>query len=198
MCSIKRSGKTLKFDNIEVNKKEFHASKEAIALNLLDTSKIVISDKFKYSDNGFKYFIGYKNDNIVPLLCLILLKMSGYIEYFENGGKSMSFMIKDTSVLVKYNEIWNKIKKALNSKFYTMLVYDEKYLKAKVGEYYGLVKTNFCDEKTPKEGVHHTCIACMSIDSLIRIEKKKKISTSLFRRMQVWNKEDEDAWIYRR
>ena len=172
MCSIKRSGKTLKFDNIEVNKKEFHASKEAIALNLLDTSKIVISGKFKYSDNGFKYFIGYKDDNIVPLLCLILLNMTGYIEYFENGGKSMSFVIKDTSVLVKYNEIWNKIKKALNSKFYTVLVYDEKYLKAKVREYYGLVKTNFCDEKTPKEGVHHTCIACMSIDSLIRIEKK--------------------------
>ena len=155
MCSIKRSGKTLKFDNIEVNKKEFHASKEAIALNLLDTSKIVISGKFKYSDNGFKYFIGYKDDNIVPLLCLILLNMSGYIEYFENGGKSMSFVIKDISVLVKYNEIWNKIKKALNSKFYTMLVYDEKYRKAKVREYYGLVKTNFYDENTKRRCPSH-------------------------------------------
>ena len=31
--------------------------------------------------------------------------MSGYTNYFENGGKNMSFMIEDDSVLVKYNEI---------------------------------------------------------------------------------------------
>ena len=30
--------------------------------------------------------------------------MSGYIKYFENGGKNMSFMIEDDIVLVKYNE----------------------------------------------------------------------------------------------
>ena len=43
--------------------------------------------------------------------------MSGYIKYFENGGKNMSFTIKDNSVLVKYNEIWNKIKKTLSITF---------------------------------------------------------------------------------
>ena len=42
--------------------------------------------------------------------------MSGYIKYFENSRKNMSFVIKDDSVLVKYNEIWNKIKKTLNIK----------------------------------------------------------------------------------
>ena len=30
--------------------------------------------------------------------------MSGYIKYFENGGKNMSFMIEDDIALVKYNE----------------------------------------------------------------------------------------------
>ena len=30
---------------------------------------------------------------------------------FENGGKNVSFIIKNDSVLVKYNETWNKIKK---------------------------------------------------------------------------------------
>ena len=44
----------------------------------------------------------------------------------------MSFMTEDDSVLVKYNEISNKIKKTLNIKFHSMLVYDEKYIKAKV------------------------------------------------------------------
>ena len=36
--------------------------------------------------------------------------MTGYMEYFENGGKNMSFLIKDEHVLDKYNEIWDKIK----------------------------------------------------------------------------------------
>ena len=37
--------------------------------------------------------------------------MSGYIKYFVNGGKKMSFIVKDDSTLVKYNGIWNKIKR---------------------------------------------------------------------------------------
>ena len=47
--------------------------------------------------------------------------MSGYIKYFENEGKNMSSMIKDDGALVKYNEIWSKMKKTLNIKFHSML-----------------------------------------------------------------------------
>ena len=69
------SEQTLKFGNIVVNKKEFHASKQAIALNLVYTNKIVISDKFKYSDDGSKYFIGYlHDDDIIKPLCINWLK----------------------------------------------------------------------------------------------------------------------------
>ena len=46
--------------------------------------------------------------------------MSGYIKYFENGGKNMFFVIKDGDVLDKYNETWNKIKNKLNIKFQSM------------------------------------------------------------------------------
>ena len=49
------SEQTLKFGDIVVNKKEFHASKQAIASNLVDINKIVISDKFKHND-GSKFF----------------------------------------------------------------------------------------------------------------------------------------------
>ena len=59
MYSTQKSGKTLKFDHIEANKKECHASKQTIDLNLADINKIVISDKFEHSDKGFKIFIGY-------------------------------------------------------------------------------------------------------------------------------------------
>ena len=52
------SENTPKFDNIRVNKKEFHKSKKPIDLSLVNVDLIVVSDKFKHSDDGFKYFIG--------------------------------------------------------------------------------------------------------------------------------------------
>ena len=95
------SEKTLKFDNIRVNKKEFHKSKQTINLDLVNIDQIVVSDKFKHSDDGFKYFIGYKEGEIVKPLCIILPQMSGYIKYFETGDKNMSLVIKDDDVLDK-------------------------------------------------------------------------------------------------
>ena len=86
------SEKTLKFNNIRLNRIEFH--------------------KWKHSDDGFKYFIGYQEAEIVKSLCIILPQMSGHVKYQENGGKNMSFMIKDDSVLNKYNEIWEKLRKS--------------------------------------------------------------------------------------
>ena len=54
-----------------------------------------------------------------------------------------SFMIKDNSMLDKYNETQKKIKKTLIIKFYSMPVYDEKYLKARVKEFNGVIKIKF-------------------------------------------------------
>ena len=105
-------------------------------------------------------------------LCIILPHMSRYIKYFENGGKNMSFMIKDDRVFDKYNEFWNKIKKTLRIKIHSMLFYDEKYIKAKVREFNGVIKTNFLGDEIPKENVHYACIACITIDSVMKMEKK--------------------------
>ena len=88
-------------------------------------------DKFKHSDGGFKYFIGYKEGEIVKLLCIILPQMTEYIKYFENGRKNMSFVIKGGMCLNRYNDIWNKIKETLSIKFHSIPVYDEKYIKHK-------------------------------------------------------------------
>ena len=87
MYSIKINKKTLKFDSVEVSKKELNASKQPIALNLTNVNQILISNKFEHSDKGFKYFIGYKNDNIIKPLCIIIPQIGGYIKYFENGWK---------------------------------------------------------------------------------------------------------------
>ena len=83
--------------------------------------------------------------------------MRGYIKYFENGGKNMSFVIKDNDVLDKYNEIWDKIKREL--KLQSMPVYDEKCIKAKVTEFNSVIKTNFLSDEIPKESMYYSCIA---------------------------------------
>ena len=52
------SEKTLKLNNIRVNKKEFHKSKQPLDLMFVKVDQIVLSDKFEHSEEGFKYFIG--------------------------------------------------------------------------------------------------------------------------------------------
>ena len=56
-----------------------------------------------------------------------------------------------------------------------MPVDDEKYIKVKAREFNGVIKTNFLGDKMPKENVHYTCIACITTDSVMKIERKKKI-----------------------
>ena len=163
------SEKTLKFNNIRLNKKEFHKSKEPIDLLSVDLDQIVVSYKFKHNDEGFKYFIGYLKGEIVKPLCIILLQMSGYIKYFENGGKNMSFLIKDDEVWDKYDKIWDVIKDKLGINFHSEPVYEYRYLKAKVREFDGAIKTNFLGNDVPTENMHYTCIACITIGSVLRI-----------------------------
>ena len=90
--------KTLKFNNIRLDKKSFHKFKESIDLFSVNVDQIVVSDKFKHNNESFKDFIGYQNGEIVKPLFIILPQMSGYIKYFEIGGKNMSFFIKDDEV----------------------------------------------------------------------------------------------------
>ena len=132
--------KTLKFNKISVNKKEFHKSKQPIDLMSVNVDQIVVSGKFKHNNEGFKYFIGYQEGEIVKPLCIILPQMSGYIKYFENGGKNMSFLIKDDEVWDKYNKIWDVIKDKLDIKFHSEPVYEYKYLSVKVREFDGIIK----------------------------------------------------------
>ena len=84
----------------------------------------------------------------------------------------MSFLIKDDEVWDKYIDIWYVIKNKLGIKFHSKPVYKQKYLKAKVREFDGVIKTNFLGNDMPKENMHYTCIACITIDSVINIDKK--------------------------
>ena len=155
LLSIRMREETLKFHSIRVNKKEFHKSKQPHDLHLINENEIVASDKFKHSDHVFEYLIGYKEGEVVKPLCIILPQMSGYVKYFENGGKNMSFEVKNDDVLDKYHEVWDKIKGELNTIFHSMPVYDEQSIKTKVNEFNCAIKTNFLGDKYKNNHVLH-------------------------------------------
>ena len=78
--------------------KKIYSSKEAILLDSVDLSKIVVSSRWKLNDTTYKYFCGYLNsssERIIKPLCVILPQMNGYIKYFDDDGKNMSFVTDD-------------------------------------------------------------------------------------------------------
>ena len=100
-----------------------------------------------------------------------------------------------------------QIKEKLSIKFHSEPVYDQKYLKAKVREFDGKIKTNFLSNDVPKENMYYTCIACITIDSVMRINKKnypqvyleeckyrvKKIQMSRFINAELESDSDSDS-----
>ena len=90
--------------------------------------------------------------------------------------------MKDDEMQEKYKQIWDAIKNKLTIKFHSEPVHDKTYLKAKIREFDGKIKTNFLDNEVPKENMQYTCIACITTDSVMRIDKKKT-TVSLFRRV---------------
>ena len=162
------------FGDIEMSKKEFYDSKKAIKLSLVDINNIVVSNKIKGNNETSKYFIGYFNDaDSVTSLCIILPQLSGYIRYFENDGKNISFKIEDDSVYIKYNQIWNKIKELLGgAKFYSEPIYDDSYIKTKVETFNDIINTLFSGYEIQRERVGYACIACISVDSMLKVDEK--------------------------
>ena len=172
----------IKSGNKKFDKKEFYSSKKEILLDFVDPHKIVVSNKWEINDTTWKYICGYLDSNIIRPLCIILPQMSGYIKYFDDGAKNMSFITDDKNVYEKYNEIWNVIKKLLKIKFTVDPIRNDKYLVAMVKVLNGINYTTFTDGKMPVEKNHYLCILPIDIDSVLKVDKKT-ISTSLLRAM---------------
>ena len=64
------------------------------------------------------------------------------------------------------------IENKLGIKFHSEPVYNETNIKVKVREFDGKIRTNFLGNEVPKENMHYTCIACIAIDSVMRMDKK--------------------------
>ena len=140
---------------------------------MVDINNIVISYRIKQNNDTYKYFICYlHDDDVIRPLCIVLPQMSGYIKYFENGGKNMSFKFEDEDVYLKYSEIWNKIKSVLNIKFHSQPICVDKYIKVKVKTFNNTINTLFSKDGIPKERIHYVCISAVYIDSVLRTDKK--------------------------
>ena len=89
----------------------------------------------------------------------------------KTGVKTCLFLIKDDEVWDKCDKIWDVIKDKLGINFYSEPVYEYRYLKAKVREF-DVIKTNFLGNDMPKENLYYTCIACITIDSVMNFDQK--------------------------
>ena len=166
------SSQKIKFGDKEVDKKKFYSSKQAILLDSVDLSKIVVSSRWKLNDTTYKYFCGYLNNDVIKPLCVILPQMNGYIKYFDDGGKNMSFVRDDEKVYEKYDEIWNVVKSLLKLKFAASPMKNDKYILAKLKLFKKKNLTTFNNNIVPTEKNHYICIPAIGIDSVLKIDKK--------------------------
>ena len=164
--------KKIKFGNKEVNKKDFYSSKQAISLDSVDLNKIVVSKKWKINDTTYKHICGYLNNDTIQPLCVILPQMDGYIKYFDNGVKNMSFVTDDEKIYKKYNEIWEVVRNLLKIAFTVGRVRDDIYLVAKLKIFDKINRTTFNNNDIPRERNHYICIPVIDIDSVLKIDKK--------------------------
>ena len=145
-------------------------------------SKIVVSSRWKLNDTTYKYFCRYLNNDttgsssskrIIKPLCVILPQMNGYIKYFDDGGKNMSFVTDDEKVYEKYDEIWNVVKGVLKLKFTTSPIRYNKFILAKLKIFRKKNITTFNNNNTfPIEKNNYICIPAIDIDSVLKIDKK--------------------------
>ena len=164
--------KKIKFGDKEVYKSKFYSSKQAISLDSVDLFK----KKWKINDTTSKYICGYLNNDTIQPLCVILPQMVGYIKYFDDGGKNISFVTDDEKIYKKYNEIWEVVKKLLKVDFTVDPVQDDKYLVAKLKIFDRINRTTFNNDNNnnsiPIERNHYICIPAIDIDLVLKIDKK--------------------------
>ena len=99
--------------------------------------------------------------------------MNGYIKYFDDGGKNMSFVTDDEKVYEKYNEIWNEVKGLLKLKFTTNPIRDDKYILPKLKIFKKKNLRTFNNNNiVSTEKNHYICIPAIDIDSVLKIHKK--------------------------
>ena len=98
--------------------------------------------------------------------------MDGYIKYFDDGGKNISFVTDDEKIYEKYHEIWEVIRNLLKIDFTVNPIRDYKYLVAKLKIFDRIDITTFNNNSIPMKKKHYICIPVIDIDSVLKINKR--------------------------
>ena len=170
------SEKTINFGDKKIHKKDFYNNKKQFNIEDIDINKILISKPETYENNMRKYIIGY-NDNTISPLQLFLPKMTGYLNIFKDGARKMSFFTTNNEFLERYTAIWEKISDLVNKKFDSDPIYNNKYINTKIRSYNNDIITNFRNidnknNKLPEKNKPYKCVSLISLDSIIKINKK--------------------------
>ena len=164
------SRKNKNFEDKNVKKIDFYKNKKVTKIH---ANKILVSKEEPYgTDNSFKYFIGYNDNDIIRPLRIKLLQMTGYVRKVE-ANTTISFKIRDKQLLKNNNQIWKRVEKLLKIEFDTETVYgdNDKYIKTKINIYVGSMITNFQSKKMPREKVPCKCLSIIMLDSVINAKK---------------------------
>ena len=99
--------------------------------------------------------------------------MTGYARKFDENA-TMSFIVKNKQLFKKYTKIREKIEGLMRINFESKPVYGDhdKYIKTKIKIYAGSKITNFHNKKMPKDKAPCKCLSIITIDSVIRVNKK--------------------------
>ena len=170
------SEKTINFGDKKINKKDFYNNKKQFNIEGIDINKILISKPETYENNIRKYIIGY-NDNTISPLQLFLPKMTGYLNVFKDGARKMSFFTDNDEFLEIYTAIWEKISNLVNKKLDSDPIYNNKYINTKIISCNNDINTNLRNidnknNKLPEKNKPYKCVSLISIDSIIKINKK--------------------------
>ena len=175
------SGKSINFDDKEINESNFYKNKKLVNIYDLDVIKILVSKRESYgTKNSLKYFIGYNDDDVIRPLCIKLLQMVGYVKHFESN-ETMSFKASNNKLLKTYTKILERVSSLMNTKFDSEPVYgdNDKDIETKIKSYGDKINTNFQGKKIPKENASYKYLSLIMFDSVIRANKKHYPQTLL-------------------
>ena len=82
--------KIIPFGDTEIERHKFHCHKNLILIDDAYINKITVSNKISFGKECCEYFIGYKANEKIKPLRIMLPKMSGYRKEF-NGTEYLSF-----------------------------------------------------------------------------------------------------------
>ena len=119
--------KVIKFDDTESEEYKFYLQKSPIVINDIDINETVVSNKFPFGKQDFKYFIVYKDNKEIRPLCIFFPEI--IYKRYSDKTKCTYFMIKDEKKIDKNVTILEKVSKIIKKFLNSEIIYNKKYPK---------------------------------------------------------------------